>query len=79
MVSLLWDVGQLACRSAPASQLQWGLPIHVPQRTDPEQQTPPSAFWPLSHDLSVGLHLQIESARIWPSDVLQRKKIFNYF
>lgn len=33
-----------------------------------------TSFWPLFHDLSVGWHLQMESARVCPSDVLQREK-----
>lgn len=82
VVSLLWDVGQLACCSAPAPQLQWGFHFPVPQRDRHRHRAAkrtPSAFWPLSHDLSVGLHLQMESARVCPSDVLQKNPNLQLF
>lgn len=60
VASLLWDVGELAHCSASTSH-------RAAKGTS-------SAFWPLFHDLSVGWNLQMESARVCLSDVLQSEK-----
>lgn len=62
----------LLCSSSP--QLHWGLHIHAPQRDRSRAaKRTPSAFWPLSHDRSMGLHLQMGSDRGFRG-VFQRRK-----